>query len=433
MYLHTPKRYTTRGRRRRLVNLRWLWLYLIAPPVIIAAALAWNFRGDLSKWVGDRANSIRIDFNAPTPTATLPARDLEARIQLLLGNGSLNDAIDAMRSLGEAQPNETTWHTALAQTLILRSRQDPKLIQQAADAGQQAINANPETADGWATMALVLDWSSQPQKALAYALRARDLGDAGGMAQAALAGIYVSLGDYKLAASTADEALKTNPNLAYAYYVKGQIASFTGANKDALSLYRQAWDISKGSRVQWGGYIADALATLYKGTNQLDQAVSLIQDAIPRDRDYPVLYSRLSDIYIQRGDYDKALESSQSCIDHDSSYAPCYVLLIRLQYREAQWEKVVQSAQRAIDLGTQQTAAYYYGGYAQYKLNRCPEAITWWNLGMTAADKVTDQVTRSKLKSDFASALSDCGVVSNVEIVPTATVTPTAGPTPRKK
>ncbi len=433
MYLHTPKRYTPRGRRRRLINLRWLWLYLIAPPIIIGAALAWNYRADLSKWVGDRTSSIHLDLNPPTPTATLPARDLETRVQLLLGNGSLNDAIDTMRSIIQTQPNEMVWHNTLAQTLILRSRQDPKLIEQANQAGLEAINANPEVADGWATMALVLDWSDQPQKALAYALRARDLGDANGMAQAVLAGIYVSLGDYQLASGTADDALKTNPNLAYAYYVKGQVAAFTGSNKDAAALFRQAWEISKGNRVQWGGYIADALALLYKGTNQLDQAVSLIQDAIPRDRDYPVLYSRLTDIYFQRGDYDKALESSQSCIDHDNSYAPCYVWLIRLQYRDAQWEKVVQSAQRAIDLGTQQTAAYYYGGAAQYKLNRCPEAITWWNMGMNVADKTTDPNVRAQLKSDFAARLADCGVVSNVEIVPTATPEPTATATPRKK
>ena len=57
-------------------------------------------------------------------------------------------------------PNDASVSSTLAQYIILRAydaNPDPARLQAAYQAGQQAINANPEAADGWASMALVLD------------------------------------------------------------------------------------------------------------------------------------------------------------------------------------------------------------------------------------------------------------------------------------
>src|SRR5579859_4720897 len=98
MYLHTPKRYTRKGSKPRLISLRWLWLYLLAPVVIIGGALAWDFRDSLSQQVNNAIGHIHIQINAPTATPTLPAADLQARIQNALQSGDMKAALDGIRA-----------------------------------------------------------------------------------------------------------------------------------------------------------------------------------------------------------------------------------------------------------------------------------------------------------------------------------------------
>ncbi len=412
MYLRTPKRYTVKGSKRPLISLRWLWLYLLAPIVIVVGALAWDMRADLSQNIGGVLSRIKLpQINAPTATPTLPAADLKARIGSAMEAGNVNDAIEAMRSYADSVPNETTWHAALAQTLIMRSHgADQKMIEQANQAGQAAINANPEAVDGWVTQAFVLDWSDQSQAALSYALRAKDLGDSTGMTNAVLAGIYRTLRDPKQAAALADEAIKLNPNLAYAYYVKAQLASDEGANKQALGLYKQAWEIARNNRMQWSGYIADTLAQAYLFDKQPDQAVAVLNDALQRDKDDPALYYRLAMVYYNKGEFDgKASEYAQTCLDHNQAYAPCHGLMAKLQYIGKRYEAAAQSAQRAIELGIPETSVYWYGGDAYYKLNKCPEAILMFRAGLTLAEKINS----TQAKGDFVASLADCGIVQS--------------------
>lgn len=430
MYLKTPKRYSAKRRRRNLFNLTWLWLYLLAPVVIIAAALAWDLRAPLSKGILDWTNkNVKPpQLFAPTPTPTLPAKDLEVRIQTLLENGSINDAMDAMKAYTESMPNDQTWYPTLAEMMIMRNPNDPGTRQTAFQTAVQALNASPESSAGYAVLALVLDWSDQTQRALGYALRAKDLGDANGLGAAAMAGIYVSLNDFTTAGKLTDEALKQNPNLAYAYFVKGQIAQYSGDRKGALQFYKQALAISDNDRRQWGGYIVLAIAGVYRAQNDLDPAVSILIGSIPRDKDYPALYGTLADIYFQRGDYVKALETALSCIDRNPNYSYCYVIATKVQYNDGAYEKAAQAAERAAELGSQETSVYYYGGEAYYKMNRCPDAIKLLGEGVKLAAKLNKETARS----EFVEALGRCGVTAEVQILPTATpFLVTATPRPR--
>lgn len=429
MYLRTPKRYTQRGRKRNLLNLTWLWLYLIAPPIIIGSALAWNFRADLSRQIGDWAGkNIRPpSLFQPTPTATLPAKDLEVRILTALENGSINDALSALISFTASVPNDRAYHNVLAETLIMRNPTDPRQRKQAYDAAQSAIAASPETPEGWISMALVLDWSDDSARALSYALRARELGDTTGMASAVMGGIYVSLNDFPQATKLADEAIRQNPRLAYARYVKGQIAQYSGNPKEAIQWYREALAIWQDDRRQWSGYIAVALAGVYSGQNQDDLAIRTLNEAIPRDKDYPGLAYQLSNIYYKQGEYQKALETSQACNDRAPEYASCYMISTRVYYQDGLFEKATQAAERAIELGLKETSVFYYGGEAYRKLNRCPDAIKLFNAGF----KVAEERKREDIKSQFTSVLADCGIVADSQIL--ASPTPELSPTPTRR
>jgi tetratricopeptide (TPR) repeat protein len=423
MYLHTPKRYTPRGRKPRLISLRWLWLYLLAPVVIIGGALAWDFRDSLSQQVGNAIGHVKLpQFNAPTATPTLPAADLQARIQNALQSGDLKAALDEIRAYNDSNPNDVKWHAVLTQMLALRAYgNDPQTGPQAAvDMGQTAINANPEMADGWAAEALALDWANKPQVGLSDALHAKDLGDLSGMADAVLAGIYFSLNKVQDAGTAADNAFKANPNLAYALFVKGQLAAADGDIKGAIELYRQAWDVGKTDPTQPSSYIAGTLAKMYASQNQIDQAKAILTDAEARDKANPKLRYTLANLLYGQGDYNKATEAAQQCLDVAQDYAPCYVLLTRLYTISKADDKVLQAAQMAAKLGSTETAAYYNGGQAAYHLNRCADAIPLFQAGLTLSQNENDG---GKI-SDFVAALNECGVTGGL---PT-TATPTPGP-----
>lgn len=255
MYLRTPKRYTVKGRRRRLLNLRWLWLYLVAPVILIPSVLAWQFRDTISPQISAWVNR-NVRLNEATPTATIPAQDFQRLLREAFQNGRLNKATELLKQFTSAAPNEPGVHSLLVQLIILRGAYttdpDPALLEEAYQAGQRAINASPESPEGWAAMALVLDWSGKPQEALPYILRARDLNinDKYPMVQAVLAEIYHDLQKEEQAMKLVDEAIKsaqaaTPPNraaLAHAYYVKARILEVTSSDgADATEQYQRAW------------------------------------------------------------------------------------------------------------------------------------------------------------------------------------------------
>lgn len=429
MYLKTPKRYTARqhkGQRRSIISLRWLWLYLLAPVVIVLSALGWVNRDSISQQVTNATGHIRLpNFNAPTPTATLPAADLLASIQTGLQGGDFNAALEAMNAYNSANPNDSKYYTAYARILALHSyTNDATTIKAALAAGKAAINANPEIADGWASEALALDWANQSKLALIYALRAKDFNDPTGFSAAVLAGIYNSLGSSDQADTLASEAIKLNPDLAYAYFVKGQIAAQNGDPKGAIDLYKQAWDLSKADPIQSGSIIADSLAALYNLQNQSQTAQNVLAEAEQHDKDDPGLRLRQSNIFYSAGNQNKAIEAAQQCLDHAPKFAPCYVALTVLYYLvNKEYEKASQSALAAIQNGSTDTKAYYYGGYAFYKLNQCAEAIPLFQEGIALARKGSN----ADVVSNFSDALNVCGVtVSSAISASTAAATGSA-------
>ena len=422
MYLRTPKRYTARnnkGSRRPIISLRWLWLYLLTPIVIVAGTLGWTYREPLGNAVLTPIARIKLpNFNPPTLTPTLPAADLLTRIQTGLQNGDINVALDAMRSYNTANPNDSKWHAVYARILALHSyTNDPDTTKAAISAGLAAINANPEVADGWAAEALALDWSNQSKQALVFALRAKDFSDPTGVTDATLAGIYNSLGNSKRADQLADTALKANPDLAYAYFVKGQVAAQNGDPKGAIDFYQKGWSLSKADPLQSGSVIADSLAALYGLQKQSDTAQTLLIEAEQHDKDDPGLRLRQSAVLYSAGLQNKAIEAAQQCLDHAPKYAPCYVSLAVLYYVvNKEYEKASQAARSAIQYGSTDTKAYYYGGYAYYKLNQCAEAIPLFQTGLAIAQKAAN----ADVVSNFSDALNVCGVTNGL-VAPAAT------------
>src|SRR5215470_8549072 len=120
MYLRTPKRYTRRG-RPGLINLHWLWLYLLTPIVLLVALLAWNFREPISQKIADWSkDKVKINLNPPTITPTIPASDLQTQAANDLTAGNIQKVISGLDQLTNLQENNVDIFTWEARLILLR-------------------------------------------------------------------------------------------------------------------------------------------------------------------------------------------------------------------------------------------------------------------------------------------------------------------------
>src|SRR5258708_26227265 len=145
MYLKTPKRYTAKGSRRPLVNLRWLWLYLLFPVILIPLILAWDYRDQLAPWIGEKVKQVNLSLpQAATPTATALPSNIGEQLGTDFSTGKINLALDLLQSVAQVSPNDPTVYNLIAQHLIFRSYStNAAMLKEAVAAGQPAVTAAP--------------------------------------------------------------------------------------------------------------------------------------------------------------------------------------------------------------------------------------------------------------------------------------------------
>jgi tetratricopeptide (TPR) repeat protein len=391
MYLRTPKRYSGK-RRGKLINLRWLWLYLIAPLIIIPAAIVWQYRAPLSAQIADwTARNIRIEVNPPTPTATIPATDLRDRFVSFLAGGNLRNAIMTLESLTDTTPNDVQSHVMLAQMIMFRGDpDDPRRTQAALDAAYGALNADPEAPEGWVMVAMALNSAGRSQEALPYLLRARDLDDRSPMMLAVLAATYNTLDFVDRASRLAEEAIEAAsaespvnvPALAYAYVVRGTIVART-SGQQAIRDYEEAWRIALTEPSMPVGYIAQWLFSYYFNTTDVTRLVQILNTAAERDRDDPINPYLLGRVYLKNGDPNRARTNFERCRDLDPDQVKCLRWLGTLLYRDQNYTRAAELGQRAVDLGSTDPGAYLVAGLSYAFSNRCAQAVPLLQTGLS--------------------------------------------------
>src|SRR5258708_6589009 len=305
MQLRTPKRYTPKGSRRPLLNLKWLWLYILVPVILIPVVLIWDFRAPISDSVGKWMEHT-LTIARPVPTIT-PAPtfvgDPAAMLKSDFGTGRVNKAITLLESLTDFAPNQIGFPSLAVQFLVLRSYStDQAKLDDAAIMAQKAINADPEAGDGWLAQAMVLDYSGKPQEALAYALRAKDFTPKSPMLTAVMAEIYHDLSKDEQATKLVDTAIAAakaaqpvdKAALAHAYYVKAQILEATSSfGTDAITEMENAWKVAISDPPEKSifpsSYIAQYLGAAYLNLGKTDLAISVLSEVIKRDQHYPSL------------------------------------------------------------------------------------------------------------------------------------------------
>jgi tetratricopeptide (TPR) repeat protein len=418
MYLNTPKRYSERRRKRFLISWKFLWLYLLAPIVVIIASGVWAYRDTISAQVGNYVSNMQIGVPQPTATPIIPADDLRVQINDFRRTGQIDDALIALGSLGDAEPNELSVFVTQAWMTLLRGTNDERRFAAAIAASEKAINANPEAPDGWFMMAMALDRAQRFQEALPYALRAQEIDPQHPMGLAVLAEITYDLGDAERAEVLVDQAIEAAQAaqpvntlaLSYAYYVQGFI--YSDFAESAIEQFEASWQVAQADPMLPLGFIAQEMWAYYVITRQdAGTMIDRLTLAADRDKDDPRNYYWIGRAHLSLSELEQAKTNLERCRAIDPDELRCLRWLGTIFYRQENYVKAIEVAERAIELGSTDAGAYIVAARSHLDFNRnCSAAVplAYRGLELTEDTALIDQLGR---------ILNDCGA----SLAPTAT------------
>jgi tetratricopeptide (TPR) repeat protein/S1-C subfamily serine protease len=152
-----------------------------------------------------------------------------------------------------------------------------------------------------------------------------------------------------------NQAIKLNPKLSQAYYLKGWILSFQEKSKEALANFDKATELDPKSPQAWRmkSSLLSNLKKYPEALKAIDEAIEMqsnsITDPAKKIKSSFTFYPLRIGILIELERYQEALEYSNKFID-TKKYAIGYILrgLIYLKLKE--YDKVVANFNRAIEL-----------------------------------------------------------------------------------
>jgi tetratricopeptide (TPR) repeat protein len=426
MYLRTPKRYRRQRRQLRLFSGRAFVTLLMVPLIGAVGWYLWGHQDEVRSSVIPHIESMRDTIQTqvarpPTPTATPDMVSAQAGCSSAFQQGQTEVAIDECKVLAAGRPNDVDLYYRLTYMLVTTSSfgRDTARLDEALAYAEKTINANPEKPQGWAIRAMVLDWSGDPEQALASALQAKALDDQYAPTYAFLGEIYHDLGQSEVGLSYLDRALELDTSgiaVAYTFRTRGLIYSSQGNYEDALQPYQTALQNAPNE-----GYIAVELANNYSALNEVDRAIQVLASVLEQNPTDTMALWALAGAYWRNGNAPKAAEYYQRCLEVDPNNVACLSYLGGLQFTDGDYATAIVNLQHAVELGSDDPTDYFQLGQSEAVLGRCDLAVPYLQRGyQIAVDKGNDSAQQSLL-----TVLQSCDVV--VPVAP-STVEPTTSP-----
>ncbi len=410
MYLKTPKRYTTRGSRRRLINLRWLWLYLLTPIVVVIGAGVWQNQAMLRKpiedWLSAQAQAAAdrvATMQAPTPTPTDSPANYLVVANAAYQRGAVDTAIANYSLAADGLPNDVALYYRLAHLMITNGQ-----AQRGLEIAERAINADPYDPRGWAIKGMALDWLGESELAIAFIIEAIKLDPENAEAYSFLAEAYADNGNGEAAVEAAERALSIDPanfnvQRNYAY-----VLALRGDRDGAIQAYERALELEPSQ-----AYIAFNLANLYFAEGDVDTGLALLRGVIDRNPENASAYALLSDaLLIHAGEVGQAREAVERCTAIAPDNVSCLSTLGALQRAAGEFNLCARTLDRAIENGSTSALDYFYGGSCYIVIGDCNKAREILLAGMGLASTLETQ-------TDIRDALAQCQII--VTLVPSPT------------
>lgn len=420
MYLRTPKRYQAGRQRRHLFSLKWLWLWILTPLVVLAGWTIYQERDSLGPPVRDaisnafdQASGGLATMVAPTALPTSDPADHIIRADNAWTQGAIEQAVTEYKAAASGSPNDLRIHYRLTYGLIMEGDYDAAL-----EAAEDTVTANPFSSDAWAIRALALGRNDRYAEAIASGLQALSLDAKNATALAFMSEIYLDANQPAQAEERANQAVNANPNSAEAHFARGRWnreSSFI--NSAALEDFQAAHEIAPNLP-----QVLVEMAWLNWAEENYDLSIDQLEQVIESNPNNLDALFALGFIQYQAfGDPNKAQDYLNRCIQVDPQNVDCLNYLAGiLSFSNPQTS--AELYQRIIDAGTTNPVYYLRAGSRYADLGDCRRAVQLLRTGYTLEQEQT--TPDANRMASFQQYLSQC----NAPFAPLSSEATSEGP-----
>jgi len=175
---------------------------------------------------------------------------------------------------------------------------------------------------------------------------------------------------YEKASECYNEAIKTNPNNAYAWFSLGLSLSHQKAYDKASEAYQKALNITPTHYKAWNN-----LGNVYRQLGLYDKSIGAFQKAIKIKPEQPVTWTNLGNVYDEMNQYQDAIDSYQKAIDIDPNYEFAIGNWGFTLLQQGDLQNALKKIQQSIALGNNVSGNMNLG-HVYFALHRETEALT---------------------------------------------------------
>jgi tetratricopeptide (TPR) repeat protein len=377
-------------RHRRRGIWRWLLLYVLV-------ILGFLFFVD-SNFSTLQLMALDVVGQAPPPTPF--ASDLATQGMDKFNAGDLDGARELFRRATLQRPDDVDYLYEYGRVLIEMGSDDEPLYQDAIQAGEQAIQANPNDPRGYAIKSRAMDLSGDSANAVPVGQAGLEVDRNFAPLYTALSSAYRDIDRYDVALTYAQKAIDLDPSDPSAHRVYALALIWVGRRPEALDQLQQAVGLNPNLAPPYfelaSMYRAMALQDPNGGQQDYELAIATYEQVLAMQPENAKAYQRLCDTYNEVGDHRRAQGYCEDALAINPNYADALQALGRSQYSQRNYEGAIQSFEQCVQLEANLPAAdqhivcYYLRGLAHYYLGNCQQA---WDI-------LTDSVNRIRLTSD---------------------------------
>lgn len=357
-------------------------VWLILNPDFIKQQLAGAI-SSVSPEAGEEAAASILATSTPTPDPASYA----GLAQQAYAAGNYDEAIEYYRLAGEHSPNTIDYPLQAARLLLFRSSLEYgekrlATLEEALDAANHAILADPFHPGGYAMLGKIKDWQEMPEEGLNDIQRALEADETYAPAHADLAEVMVDLQRWEQAQASIEYAISLDPNNAdirrdYAYILES-LSDYEGA----VQQYEMAIQLEPNLP-----HLQLALARAYRVTGRYQEALDTLfalEPKLPGNALLPYEVGRTYEAYF--GDPNSAMQYYQIAVDLDENYASPWVRIGTLRYMEGDYTAAIQAFERAVALDVESADMFTQLGMAYINTGQCGDAIPHLQEARTLAE-----------------------------------------------
>ena len=280
----------------------------------------------------------------PTPTPTLSALAYINQGDIHFAEGQLQPAITAYEQAITLEPDNDQPYQKEALLLIYTGDTAKSLAW-----AEQAVLLDPANPENLARYCQALDWEGHYSQAFDACECAIELDPQYAPAYAYLAEVYADQSDWIPARTTAQKAIEIDFQSPEAHHNMGYALEMQGRYAEAIEFYENAITL----RPKLAPFYLSAGQSYY-WLGQFDQAADRFGEAIKLNPADPSGYDQIGWTYHAEGEYTRAIDALEQAISVDATYARAWGRLATIYYLRQNYEEAIKTFPIAIDLSEKQ-------------------------------------------------------------------------------